>query len=537
MNREIVGTMGKTVSEAVLVTIIAAVFYCTLQGQLPYHDALRFTHQIASGLFVWDIAHILLQPTALFAYKWSGVDPVLALKMLSSLSTAVAIGLFYLLLVQFSLTRWQAILGSVLLAACCSVITLAPSAHPKLVAFPFINGALLCLCMAERGGMRSSRLLVLGGILLALGASFLASVLATAPFATLAILFASRREGATWTFATRQSLVFAVTCGAVFAVVACMGFIEFTGQPLSIAGLIGSVSGKASLRPAPIPVPVHLARVLFGTVNNLVTLPELGATVQAWMRGQIPSLRPYLHLLPILALAMTAGLLVAATYLQTLRGLLRRRIPYMPVAFLLGAQTWTIWYGLNDPEHWFQLTAPTIALFLITMPITVVRIGLPAWVLVATTANLALLAVPVATYPLSTHESTLARMLGPTDMLVSFASYPGRAYAGFYMLPNVRRLKLDVEIQDTGMSVENALKSIDSRIHETLQGNSRVLVADILDPLDWEAPWMSFLSRGVTKGRLAEALMNSRTAKRLDDVGGIKLWELKNTTATVPLQH
>lgn len=520
------------IAEALLVATLATGAYFALQGELPYHDANKWVDQVGDGLFVWDIGHILLEPAALLLRRWSGADPATVLKALSSVSTAVAVGLFHLLLLRLGVRRWQAVLGTLLLAASCSVLTLAPSAHPKLVAFPFINGALLCLCIAERRRDGATCLLLLGGILLALGAAFLASALATAPFAALAVLVAARRGGAGWAAALWRTGVMAGACGLTFLAIACAGFVLLTGEPFSWAGLIGSATFKAALRPAPIPLAVHLARAVFGTVNNLVAVPALGATVQAWMRGQIPSLRPYADLLPVLVLWLITALLIATIYARTAFALARGGSWLTPVAFLCGAQAWTIWYGLNDPEHWFQLTAPTIVLFLTLMPATIVRLVLPIWAVVAIAVNLTLLAVPVATYPLARHEAELARILGPKDLLVFFASYPGRPYAGFYTKPGAHMLPVDIRMRESGATVDGVLHDLNVEVDQTLRQGGRVVVADMLNPLDWEAPWMSLLAQGVTKARLEQALLKSRTAVRIEDIGGIKLWELRLSTPT-----
>lgn len=525
--------------EALLASALAALAYFALQGELPYHDARRFIEQVGGGALIWDIAHILLQPAAMLLHTWSGISPEAALKALSSLSTAAAVGLFHYLLLRLGVPRGRAALGTLILAGCCSVLTLAPSAHPKLVAFPFVNGALLCLCLAEREGARRWRPLVLGGVLLAVAGAFLASALATAPFAALAILIAAHRGGAGPWAAFGRAVAMGAACGVAFLLIACAGFVLLTGEPLSLAGLTGSVAGKAELRPALLSLPVNLARLAFGTVNNLVALPELGATAQAWLRGQIPSLRPYAMLLPALGLALLAGVLVAATYLRTARMALTRPC-LVPAAFLCGAQAWTLWYGLNDPEHWFQLTAPTILLFVTLMPADVVRWGLPAWAAVATAANLALLAVPVAAYPLTRHEAELGGMLRSDDLLVSFAAYPGRAYVGMFTMPGVRRFRIDVQLREPGATVPGTLHALEDAVEQTLQNGGRVLVADVLSPTDWEAPWMSFLGQGLTKPQLQTALLAGRTAQPLEDIGGVKLWELRHASpaeAGAPPSH
>lgn len=523
-------------TEALLVTIAAALLYFALQGELPYHDAQRFADQTSSGHFVWDIAHILLQPSAMLVHQVFHSDPITTLKTLSSLFTAIAIGVFYLLLLRLRLPRWQVTLGTILLAGSCSVLTLAPSAHPKLMAFPFVNGALLMLCVAESRQLLTRKILVTAGVLLALGGAFLASVLATVPFAVLAVLFAARRYGATWADALKKSILICMACGLTFLFIVCAGYMVFTGEALSTAGLTGSVTGKAELRPASIPIAVHLARAVFGTINNLVTVPELGATVQAWMRGQIPTLQPYARLLPIFLLWISAGLLVAAVYLRTFVSLVRGKCLFVPIAFLVGAQVWTLWYGLNDPEHWFQLTGPTIILFLMTMPKVVVRLGLPTWAAAATLANFALLAIPVANYSVTRYSAELTGMVGPKDLLVTFAHYPGRPYPGFLDLKSLHSLPVDLRLEESGAVADVVLPRIDSELAETLQGGGRVFVADILDPLDWEAPWMSLLGRGVTKKKLEQSILHDRIAKRLADVGGIKIWQLQQNPAAVARQ-
>ena len=265
---------------------IATAVYVLLQGELPYHDAARFTGQVAGGTMIWDVAHILLQPLALVLQQTTGAAPDKVLKALSSVSTAVAIGVFWVLL-RSEASRWRAAWGTLLLAGCCSVLTLAPSAHPKLVAFPFVNGALLCLHMAERDGMRDRRLIAWSAALLAVAAAFLASSLAVVPFAALAVLAVSRRHGADWITAIGRGALFGLLCGITFLVIACVCYVGITGEPLTLSGLTKSVAVKADLKPPALSLPVHLARAVFGTVNNLIALPGFGATAQAWVRSRV----------------------------------------------------------------------------------------------------------------------------------------------------------------------------------------------------------------------------------------------------------
>lgn len=502
--------------------LVAALFYEALQGELPYHDAARFTEQVTAGQPVWDIGHVLLQPLALLLYKLTGAPAVVVLKQLSSLSAALAIGVFHATLLRLGISRWNCILGTALLACCCSVITLAPSAHPKLALFPFVNAALLCLIEATRPGAR--RPLLLGaacGVFVAIAAGFHASALTVLPFAALAVLVEARRHGLGVVSALARGALLAIAGGLGFLVLVLALYPILTGAPLTAQGLVGSVAGKADLRTPAVPLVVHAARAVFGTVNDIIAVPGLGATVQAWMRGQVPSLQPYASLLPIFAIWLFSGLVLAAIYLRTAAVVAVQRTFPAPAAFLCGAQLWSAWYGLNDPEHWFQLAGPTIILLLTVFPPRVVRAVLPAWTAATIVLNLALFAIPTATYPLARNEAALARTLTPADLLITFISYPGRPYAGFFTLPNIRTLALD-----TALGAPGGEQAVNAAIADTLRDGHRVVVADILDPFDWEAPWMLLLSQRITKDRVHALLTQGRTATRLADIGGIKLWAL-----------
>lgn len=522
----IVARPSDSASASVLAAVFATLLYVGLQGQLPYHDAARFTNQVASDAFVWDIAHVLLQPTVLLVHRLFGGDPVLALKFCSSIASGVAVGLFHYLLQRLEVPRWQAVVATLALAASCSVLTLAPSAHPKLVAFPFVNAALLCLCIVERDRRTDLKLVLGGGALLGIAAAYLASALAVVPFAALALLLLGRRAGLSWASSFWRAVGFGAVAGAVFFVAVGGTLFPILHLYPTPSGLAEAVAGKADLKPASLPIAVHLARVVFGTINNLVSTPGLGATAQAWMRGQIGSLTPYSWLLPWLLLWLVAGVFVAMIYVAAARALLSGRACLVPCAFLAGAQAWTVWYGLNDPEHWFQLTAPTLVLLFLAVPARLVTWALSAWTALAVSVNLAFLALPVATYPLIAEETALASRLRPNDLVLYFVSYPGRPYLGNFRMPERRMFAVDEELLKRSASLSAGLDTINAQIAQTYQDGGRVLVADILDPLDWDAPWMSLLAKHVTKEQLYKGLLASRTAVPLEDAGGIKLWEL-----------
>ncbi len=513
--------------------LAAAAFYVSLYGELPYHDVARFVAQIESDRFVWDIGHVLLQPVTLLWHRYLGFgeSAEMSQKHINTVATAAGIAVFYLLLCRLRVRPAVRIAASVVVGASASLMILAPSGHMKLLAFPFLTGALMQATLWERTpvgvGPPDWRLAVCG-CLLAVAAALLASCLAAAPFVGLAILLATLRRGEGWTAGVWRGFLFGLVCGLVFLAIVCAGYVVFTGNDLSLHGLTSSVASKQELRSdfADTSLVDRLARGLFGTVNNIVAAPALGSVVRAWLAGQVPSLRPYAgtllsQLVPWFATLVLLGLI----YCNAVRRIVFGARVVLPFAFLCGAQCWAVWYNLNDPEHWFALTAPTLVLLLLTFPSQAIRIIVPLWAVVAAAVNLAIIGVPVASFPLHAAEADVRARVAPNDLLVSFAAYPGRAYLGFFDLPGLRKLQLDNAFHDAG-SIDAFFATVQREFSETWARGGRVFVFDVLDPADWDAPWLSLLSHHLSKQRLFDFFYSHYDIRRVGAVGRLQTWEI-----------
>jgi len=516
-------------AEIVAVFALAALFYASLYGEMPYHDAVRFADQLASGRFVFDLGHVLLEPAALLWHRAFGFgEPVMASqKHISTVAAAAAIAILYGLLVRLGCRWWIAAFAAALAAASCDTITLAPSAHFKLVALPFVNGALAVLALAEaRGQARRPAVALAGGVLLAVGAGFFAGVLATPPFAALALMLAARREGASWTRSLLQAVLLGGACALLFALLVCGTYVLIVPGALSAQGVAAALADKQALRPDDPALLTQTGRAVFGTVNNFIVAPGLGAVVRAWLTGQIPALRPYARaLLPVVLPWAATGALLAVIYLRAGISALRGRRCLVPVAFLVGAQVWAVGYNLNDPEHWVNLTAPTLVLFATLFPPGAVAIGLPVWSMLTVAANLALFAIPTATYPLVRYEAELRERFTPRDLLIHFAAYPGRAYLGFFDLRGLRDLSLDALY---GQSPNEAafFAALDRAVTDTLGGGGRVMVFDVLDGTDWEAPWPVLAIHGLTKDALYSHLASRFLITRQPSIAELEVWQI-----------
>src|SRR4029077_11803342 len=86
-----------TWTQALAVFVAGLTFYVSLYGELPYHDVERFAGQVESGHFVWDIAHIFLQPATLLWHQYLGFgeSAEMSQKHINSVAMAAALAVFY----------------------------------------------------------------------------------------------------------------------------------------------------------------------------------------------------------------------------------------------------------------------------------------------------------------------------------------------------------------------------------------------------------------------------------------------------------
>lgn len=519
--------------EPLLAFLFGAALYMSLYGELAYHDAFRFTNQVNSGHFVWDIGHIFLQPATLLWHRLLGFgEPAEASqKHISTFAAAAALGILDVLLLRLNIPALKRSAAVLLVATSGSVLILAPSAHMKLLAFPFVNAALLVLTTWEHSPLGRAtpnrRAIMSGGALLALAAAFLASVLATVPFASLAIWVTALRRGLGARAAVILAALFTVTCGLTFLVLALAGYMIFTGLAPTLHDLTASVTDKASLRPPSYGLVAFLGRLVFATGANIAEAPQIGAITRAWLGGAIPSLAPYWQTLLLQAgpLAITLVLL-AAIYLVMLRKAVDGVRCLVPAAFLCGAQLWTLYYGLNDPEHWFQLTVPSVLLFLLLFPDRLTHVILPAWAILTAAVNVGGFARPYAAYPVTGARAELRRMFTPNDLLIGFASYAGSPSLFLLQLPDIPQLMLDSRFeQDAAPATFYA--ETRAAIDAALARHGRVVVfGGVLDPLDWNAPWVDLSGRGITKPALQAFFTAHYMIRPLGSLAGIPAWEL-----------
>jgi hypothetical protein len=507
--------------------LAAAAFYVSLYGELPYHDVFRFIAQIDSGHYFWDMGHVWLQPVTLLWHRTLGFGESAeqSQKHINTVFAAAGVAVFYASLMKFKIPVWRRVLATALVAASCNILTLAPTGHMKLLAFPFLTAGFYYAASWERGLRKSDFDLILSGIFLAVAAAFHSSVLAAPPFIGLVILIASLRQGQGWLKGVGRAVLFGAVCGLLFLALLEAARLLFFGQFLGLGDFAATVGDKNDLRTGFFSWADTAGRMVFGTVNNFIAAPDMGPVLRAWIAGQIPSLKPYAgelieQTIPFLG---TAALL-AAIYLRGLYLGLKGKPLLMPLAFVAGALAWNGFFNINEPEHWFHLTVPTVALFLFVFPGRFGAAVLPLWAVVTIALNLALWALPEARYPLKQYQSELRQDFTDRDLLLYFTTYGGGPNLSFFEL-RVPTLAID-DLYEQKPDAAAFEAAIEARTQATFAAGGRVVVFQALDPENWNAPWMILTRAGMPKAKLVGFFADHYRVETMGDIAEMKAWQL-----------
>ena len=514
-------------AEPVFAWLAAAAFYCALYGQLPYHDVFRFIAQIDSGKFVWDMGHVWLQPVTLLWHRYLGFGESAeqSQKHINTVFAAAGVAVFYAGLMKFEIPAWRRIVATALVAASCNILTLAPTGHMKLLAFPFLTAGFYYAVAWERAERKSNGDLIRAGILMALAACFHSSVLAAPPFIGLVILVSSLREGAGWMKGITRAVLFGAVCGLLFLALLEVARLAFFGQFLNWSDFTSAVGDKDDLRTGWFSWSDTLGRMLFGTVNNFIAAPDMGPVLRAWIAGQIPSLKPYAGELIEQTIPWLGTLaLLAAIYLRAAYFGLRGKPMLMPLAFIVGALAWNGFFNINEPEHWFHLTVPTLALFLFVFPGRFGSIVLPVWAAVTIALNLTLWALPEARYPLKQYQAELNREFGAKDLLLYFTTYGGGPNLSFFELATPT-LPID-QLYENKPDADAFYASVEAQTQAAFARGGKVVVFQALDQENWNAPWMILTRAGMPKAKLTGFFDSEYRVEPMGEIAEMKAWQL-----------
>ncbi len=222
-------------------------------------------------------------------------------------------------------------------------------------------------------------------------------------------------------------------CALLFLALLEVARLVFFGQFLGIGDFAATVGDKNDLRTG-----FFSWADTFGRCSSAPSIISslrliIGPVLRAWIAGQSHRSSPMPATDRAVHSFLTAALL-AAIYLRGLYLGLRGKPLLMPLAFVLGALAWNGFFNINEPEHWFHLTVPTVALFLFVFPGRFGAAVLPLWAAATLSLNLALWALPEARYPLKQYQSELRQEFTGKDLLLYFTTYGGGPNLSFFKL-------------------------------------------------------------------------------------------------------
>jgi hypothetical protein len=505
-------------------------FYMSLYGELPYHEVGRFIAQIEGGKFIWDMGHVWLQPVVLLWHRYLGFGESAeqSQKHINTVFAAVGLVVFYSMLMRFERPVWQRIIATALVAASCSILTLVPTGAVKPLALPFLTGSFYAAVAWDHDqaqGRGRNGALVLSGVLMALAACLHSSCLAAPPFVGLAILATTLRCGEGWTKGILRACIYGLTAGLLYLLLIEIARLVFFGEWLTVSDFASTVGEKNDLRTGFFSWSDLAGRMVFGTVNNFVAAPEMGPVIRAWLLDQIPSLEPYARMLLLRGIPCLATLALLATiYLRGALQVASGRALAMPLAFVAGSLAWNVFFNINEPEHWFHLTVPTVFLVLFVFGRETLRWLLPVWAASTIALNLATWTLPEVRYPLKQYELQLRREYGPDDLFLYFVAYGGGPNMGFFQHATPR-LVLD-QLYEKSKNKDVFFAQVSKNVDEVLARGGRVVVFEALDPENWNAPWMLLTRDGLTKTDLTGFFYSHYRVEDLGEIAGMRAWRL-----------
>jgi hypothetical protein len=526
--------------ENLAVLAAVAAFYIWLLSPIRVDDAQRYIDELSANQFFWDLGHVWMQPLALLFHRLTrgALGIVGSLEAVNVMSVAVGCAVFYDLLRRCGHSIGQAALACLLVASSFNILTLGPTAHIKLLVFPALALSLRHAVLWERAldeGKTSVWHGVAAGWWLGVGANLLVSVLPAGLFMVLLMLVHLRLQRYGWLAAIGRVLPCALAMGVAGAGLLLLAYVTASASGSSHAAnfmgfVFGGLKEKQDLH-------VGLAgwrevpfRFLFALTNNFIYLPSLGQLGRAWLWHMLPDISPAMRSLLVQAgaAALTLSVIVAAVFIAA-RKLFRPGAGLlMATAFVVGAASFSIYYNLNDPEHWFQFTLPLIFLALQAGYGWLRGLTLAVWLPVLLTVNMAGYGVPKALFKLEQRQQEMAATLGAKGLYVGYAAYPGEPDSSLFDLGGIERFPLDLVLEKQAQgNTARLFELLDQRVAETFQRGGRVLVFRAVDTLDWRGPAMQMALGGMTQTQLRTHLGRKFEITGPFSVGGFPAWELK----------
>jgi len=279
--------------------------------------------------------------------------------------------------------------------------------------------------------------------------------------------------------------------------------------------------GVASLSEMPL-------RFAYSLINNFAYLPSLGPLGRAWLWDMLPRVQPIAwSLLGQVSLAALSGLSLVSILVAAGAAIRRQAGVLMPLAYIAGATSFSFYYNLNDPEHWFHFTLPLVFIAVQLRRRWLDRLVLGLWLPALLIVNMAGYGVPKALFALEAREQQVRESLGENGLYVGFAAYPGEPDSSLFRLGEIQRFNLDlVQLNETKADNARLLERLAEAIDAAHRRGGQVLVFRALDPYDWRGPVMQVALAGLTRDELRQFLASRYDLRGPIMVGGFPVWRV-----------
>ncbi|MET0519772.1 MAG: hypothetical protein ABW005_13195 [Burkholderiaceae bacterium] len=524
------------------VFLLVFFFYRALLSGLPVDDMPRYVDELGANRFFWDLGHVWMQPLALLIHRALGgwLSIVETLEGINVASVAAGAAVFFATLRRLGHGVPRALAAVALLVVSFNLLSLGPTGHIKLMVFPCLALALHHAVLWEHrlgsSGYASNGQGIAAGFWLGVGANLLVSILPMAVFVALFMLRRLHQAGRPLRAAVRGALPFCIAAFASGALLLLLAYLTARASATTTEGLAGFVlhglRDKQNLHVGFVGWRETPFRFAFSLVYNFVFLPNLGGLGRAALWGYVQdwSLSAGVLAREASLLLLSLGVLLSIT----VAGLRRLRQPadalLLPFGFILGAAAFSLYYNLNDPEHWFQFTLPLIFVAVQVRRRWLDALVLGLWLPLLAINNLALYGLPKARFDVPAHELALHDALGERGLYIGFAAYPGEPDSSLLNLNGIERLQLDLALlNEHHGKVDALLAATAARIDATLDRGGQVLVFRALDPADWRGPAMQMKLAGLGEAEFRAALARRYQLSGPVLVAGFPAWRVSRS--------
>ncbi|KPF45892.1 hypothetical protein D621_17710 [beta proteobacterium AAP51] len=525
--------------EATVACLAVGAAYTWLLSAIMVDDVLRYITELGDNRFDWDLGHLWMQPLALLVYRATAgaLGIVGTLEAVNVASVALGCAVFYETLRRLGHGMARSALAMALVAVSFNLLSLGPTAHIKLMVFPALAMAFRHAVIWERkaeDGDWSVSDAVWSGVWLGIASNLLVSVLPAGVFMAALMWFYAVRQGQSPASGFKVMLPFGLAltlsglAGVLLAYAVAHG--SNTTEAETVRQFVfGGLKEKQDLHVGVASLSEMPLRFAFSLINNFAYLPSLGPLGRAWMWDMLPSVQPvFWSLLGQAALAAASGLCIAwIVGVGVLKSMQRRPGFLIPIAYILGATSFSFYYNLNDPEHWFHFTLPIVFIALHMRWRVMDKVVLGLWLPLLLVVNMAGYGVPKAVFALEARESQMREAIGSSGLYVGFAAYPGEPDSSLFRLGGIRRFNIDlVQMNETKADNTLLLQRLGTEIDAAHARGGRVLVFRALDPFDWRGPVMQVALAGLTRDEIRRFLESRYEVTGPEDVGGFPAWKL-----------